>query len=64
VDSRSVIRLIEAEGWRFKEATGSHHQFKHAERSGRVTVQHPRKDIPIGTLKKIEQQSGVRLIRR
>jgi predicted RNA binding protein YcfA (HicA-like mRNA interferase family) len=64
MDSRTVMRLIEAEGWRFKEAQGSHHQFKHPERSGRVTVQHPGKDIPIGTLKKIEQQSGVRLIRR
>jgi hypothetical protein len=40
---------------------GSHQHFKHPNKAGIVTVPHPRKDIPIGTLKSIERQSGVAL---
>jgi predicted RNA binding protein YcfA (HicA-like mRNA interferase family) len=35
--------------------------FKHPGKSGRVTVPHPYKDLPIGTLKSIERQSGIKL---
>ncbi|MGF0536996.1 type II toxin-antitoxin system HicA family toxin [Agrobacterium sp. ES01] len=40
---------------------GSHVQFKHAEKSGRVTVPHPKRDIPIGTLESIEKQADLKL---
>ncbi|MBD9492192.1 type II toxin-antitoxin system HicA family toxin [Ensifer sp. ENS11] len=40
---------------------GSHVQFKHPEKPGRVTVPHPKRDIPIGTLKSIEKQAGLKL---
>ncbi|MGI4876589.1 MAG: type II toxin-antitoxin system HicA family toxin [Janthinobacterium lividum] len=63
MDSRTIIRLIEADGWRFKAAVGSHYQFTHPHKKGRVTVQHPRKDVPVGTRKKIEQQAGIVLQR-
>jgi predicted RNA binding protein YcfA (HicA-like mRNA interferase family) len=33
-----IITLIEHEGWRLHTARGSHRQFKHPDRSGRVTV--------------------------
>jgi predicted RNA binding protein YcfA (HicA-like mRNA interferase family) len=56
-----VIRRIKAAGWTLVHATGSHHHFKHAERPGIVTVPHPKKDFPIGTLKSIERQSGMKL---
>jgi predicted RNA binding protein YcfA (HicA-like mRNA interferase family) len=36
-------------------------QFKHPTKSGKATVSHPKKDLPIGTLKSIERQTGVRL---
>jgi predicted RNA binding protein YcfA (HicA-like mRNA interferase family) len=40
------------DGFELRGMKGSHHQFKHAD--GRlVTVAHPRKDIPIGTLRNI-----------
>jgi predicted RNA binding protein YcfA (HicA-like mRNA interferase family) len=61
MDSRQIIKRLEADGW-FKAAqAGDHVQFKHATKLGRVTVTHPRKDFPIGTLKSIEKQSGVKL---
>lgn len=61
VDSRIIIKLIEAEGWRLERVTGSHHQFRHPSRPGTVAVPHPRKDMPIGTLKSIARQTGVKL---
>lgn len=57
--SREVIKKLEADGWRLVHVVGDHHQFKHPTKKGRVTVTHPVKDVPIGTLKSIEKQSGV-----
>ncbi|MDA8542750.1 type II toxin-antitoxin system HicA family toxin [Rhodobacteraceae bacterium] len=37
---------------------GSHHQFKHPEKTGRVTVPHPNKNIKTGTVKSIYRQAG------
>jgi len=59
--SRDVIRKLESAGWRLVRTTGSHHHFRHDKRPGSVTVPHPVKDMPIGTLKSIERQSGVKL---
>ncbi len=39
-------------------AKGSHYQFKHPSLPGKVTVPHPRKDIPAGTLRSIYRQAG------
>jgi predicted RNA binding protein YcfA (HicA-like mRNA interferase family) len=61
VNSREVIKAIEAAGWFRVGQKGSHVQFRHAARSGRVTVPHPKRDIAIKTLISIESQSGVRL---
>lgn len=40
---------------------GSHVQLKHPTRPGRTTVPHPQRDFPLGTLKGIGKQSGVKL---
>jgi predicted RNA binding protein YcfA (HicA-like mRNA interferase family) len=39
---------------------GSHHQFKHASKPGRVTIPRPKKDQPIGTVKSILRQAGLK----
>ena len=59
--SKEVIRALEADGWFRVGQTGSHVHFKHDTKKGKVTVPHPVKDLPIGTLKSIEKASGVRL---
>ncbi|TPM73985.1 type II toxin-antitoxin system HicA family toxin [Mesorhizobium sp. B2-3-3] len=56
-----IIRLLEADGWYEVARKGSHAQFKHRDKQGRVTVPHPKRDIPIGTLRSIEKQSGLKL---
>ena len=60
-ESRVVIKMIKKEGWYKVDQEGSHVQFRHPLKKGRVTVPHPEKDIPIGTLKSIEYQSGIKL---
>ena len=57
--SREVIKALKADGWYEVDVTGSHHQFKHPQKKGRVTVKHPDKDIPPKTLASIERQSGL-----
>ena len=59
--SPDIIRALISDGWVQVGQKGSHVQFKHPIKPGRVTVPHPKKDVPIGTLRSIEKQSGVKL---
>jgi predicted RNA binding protein YcfA (HicA-like mRNA interferase family) len=52
---KDVIRLLEAEGWFLVATRGSHRQYKHPVRPGRVTVA----GKP-GTLNSILKQSGLK----
>jgi predicted RNA binding protein YcfA (HicA-like mRNA interferase family) len=61
MSSREVIRRLREDGWYEVAHEGSHKQFKHGTKAGRVTVPHPVRDIPIGTLRSIEKQAGIRL---
>ncbi len=58
--SREVIQALNADGWYEVNCEGSHHQFKHSTKKGRVTVKHPDKDMDIETIKSIERQSGLK----
>ena len=59
--SREVIRALRDDGWFIVGQTGSHLHLKHPAKMGKVTVPHPTKTLPLGTLKSIERQSGVKL---
>ena len=61
MNSREVIKELRKHGWYEVNQVGSHVQFKHAKKKGRVTVPHPSRDIPIGTMKSIEKQAGFKL---
>ena len=61
MDSREVIKELKRDGWYEVAQAGSHKQFKHPRKKGRVTVPDPRRDIPIGTLKSLEKQAGIKL---
>jgi predicted RNA binding protein YcfA (HicA-like mRNA interferase family) len=58
VKVRDIIKRIEADGWREVSQEGSHRQFKHATKKGRVTVSgHKGGDVPTGTMKNIFKQA-------
>lgn len=63
MDSREIIKRLKEDGWFEVAQTGSHKQFKHSTKPGRVTVPSPRRDVPIGTLRSIEKQAGIKLSR-
>lgn len=60
MDSRTIIKKLKQDEWYKVDQDGSHVQFRHPSKKGRVTVPHPRKDFPIDTLKSIERQSGLK----
>ena len=57
--SREVIKMLKADGWYEVNCVGDHHQYKHPTKKGHVTITHPKKDIPAGTLKRIQEQAGI-----
>jgi predicted RNA binding protein YcfA (HicA-like mRNA interferase family) len=58
---REVVRLIETQGWRLVSTEGSHRQFKHPTKSGRVTVSGAvGDDMPKGTLASVKRQAGLK----
>jgi predicted RNA binding protein YcfA (HicA-like mRNA interferase family) len=61
MNSREIIAAVQRDGWVQVAQRGSHVQFRHPTKKGRVTVPHPERDIPIGTLKSIERQAGLKL---
>ncbi|KXU89635.1 hypothetical protein CI15_05415 [Paraburkholderia monticola] len=60
MNSAEVVKLIQANGWQLIRITGSHHHFRHAGKRGLVTVPHPKKDLPAGTLNSILKQAGLK----
>lgn len=57
--SREVLEILKKDGWYEVGCDGDPHQLKHPVKKGKVTITHPRKDIPEGTLKNISKQSGI-----
>jgi predicted RNA binding protein YcfA (HicA-like mRNA interferase family) len=58
MNSREIIKLLKSEGWTLHHIKGSHHQFKHPTKPGKITVPHPKRDFPSGTLAGIFKQAG------
>ena len=58
---RDAIALLEKDGWFLVATRGSHRQFKHPLKSGRVTVAgKPSDDLAPGTFNSILKQSGLK----
>jgi predicted RNA binding protein YcfA (HicA-like mRNA interferase family) len=56
---REIIRMLKADGWVLVTTKGSHRQFKHPAKPGRVTVSgKPSDDVAPGTLNSIRKQAG------
>jgi predicted RNA binding protein YcfA (HicA-like mRNA interferase family) len=60
VKIRDVIKLMEADGWYLVTTRGSHRQYKHPAKSGRVTIAgHPNDDLAPGTLNSVFKQAQI-----
>jgi predicted RNA binding protein YcfA (HicA-like mRNA interferase family) len=57
--SADLVRRLKAAGWVLDRVRGSRHVFKHPQRSGRVVLPHPWKDLGIGLVAAIRKQAGL-----
>ena len=58
---RDLLRMLEDDGWFQVAQRGSHRQFKHPVKSGRVTLPgHPADEMDKGTLNSILKQAGLK----
>jgi predicted RNA binding protein YcfA (HicA-like mRNA interferase family) len=61
VKVRDAIAMLEADGWFLVATRGSHRQYKHPTKSGRVTAAgKPSDDLAPGTFNSILKQSGLK----
>ena len=58
---RQVVKLLKKDGWKLVVTRGSHMQFKHSKKPGRVTVAgHPGHELSPGTLNSIYKQARLK----
>jgi predicted RNA binding protein YcfA (HicA-like mRNA interferase family) len=58
---RDLVKLVESDDWRIVATRGSHRQYKHLTRPGRVTIPgHPADDVHPDTLKSVLAQAGLK----
>lgn len=60
MNSKDLIRQLEAGGWVLRGVKGSHHIFTHPERGGHLSVPHPKKDLGLGLVQKLLKQAGLK----
>lgn len=61
MEARDPIRLIESDGWQHVRTRGSHRQYKHPAKKGRVTVPgHTGDDVHPDTLKSVLSQAELK----
>ncbi|MFQ5796078.1 MAG: type II toxin-antitoxin system HicA family toxin [Candidatus Bipolaricaulia bacterium] len=58
---RDIIKMIEADGWYLVRTRGSHRQYKHPSKPGRVTIAgHPNLYLAPETLNSILKQTSLK----
>lgn len=60
MNPREMEKLILADGWMFKRQEGSHRQYIHPTKPGKVTIPFHQKDLPKGTENSIKRQAGLK----
>lgn len=56
---RELEKIILNDGWEFKCAVGSHYQYKHPYKKGKVTIPRHQGDLDKRTAKSILKQAGI-----
>lgn len=58
---REIEKLLLSNGWVFKNAKGSHYQYVHPQKPGKITVPHHGGDLDMRTVRSIFKQAGIEL---
>jgi predicted RNA binding protein YcfA (HicA-like mRNA interferase family) len=63
VRARELVARLEQDGWVEVSGKGSHRNFRHPDRPGKVTVPfHGSRDLSMGVVRSIEKQTGLTLL--
>ena len=57
-DSRDILQRLYRDGFELVSVRGSHHKLVHRGMRRSVIVTHPKKDLPLGTVRAIYKQAG------
>lgn len=60
MNSKEIIKLLEADGWELRSVRGSHHVFRHPSKPGHISVPHPKRDLGVGLVQKLLKQAGLK----
>jgi predicted RNA binding protein YcfA (HicA-like mRNA interferase family) len=60
-NSRKVVQRLKREGWSVVSIEGSHHKLAHPSFKHKIVLVHPKKDLPIGTVRQNLQGGRVAL---
>ena len=55
--SKDLIAQLMKAGWVLRGSKGSHHIFVHPDKSGHLSVPHPKKDLGLGLVRKLLKQA-------
>lgn len=57
-NSRKLLKMLENDGWKVVRTNGSHHTMKKKGVRHPVVLVHPKKDLPIGLVRRIYKDAG------
>lgn len=60
MNSKEIIKLLKKNGFTLKSQKGSHKKFVKDDKTA-IVADHGKDEVPLGTLKNIERQSGLKL---
>lgn len=60
MNSTDIVKLLERAGWILRGVRGSHHIYTHPDKSGHISVPHPKKDLGTGLAHKLLKQAGLK----
>ncbi len=60
MNSKELIKRLEAEGWVLRGVKGSHHIYTHPSQPGHISVPHPQRDLGAGLVHKLLKQAGLK----
>jgi len=55
-NSKDIVKLLKKDGFKLMSVKGSHHKFKKG--GNIVIIPHPKKDLPLGTVRSIYKMAG------
>ena len=57
---REIEKTVLDDGWYLVDVSGSHYQYKHPDKAGKVTIPNHRGDIPLRVVNSILKQAGLK----